>query len=512
MFSKKNTIGPNINCSSQNLRSRAPSNITIDRFITPGNLRSRSRNVSHQSLPSSACSSSPSSGASEHCSYSTDFAIPPGSDQFTVSFGSSEEKQQKRNMQRSESIAYAHIQSPSNKMAQIIYYIRRHSSALTASICFIVFLLVLSDDGNVQGNSSYSGLRSRGSSRASAYWGGAASPGYFKAQDAILDAATFKFAAVTDLDQLSRLPGDKQMFQSFLLSGTLSYNPSANSYAISFDRMRNLVSGHNEAGRGMELSELTLYNDRLLAFDDRTGSVFEILSSSPSESYVVPRFVITEGEGDTDKGMKWEWATTKGSELYLGSMGKEYTKPDGTVVNTNNLWIAIINGKGDIRRQDWSSNYNFVRNLLGAQDPGYVIHEAVLWSEQLKKWVFIPRRVSNQRYDDVADEKMGTNKVVLVNENFTSGKVLDINMKTVDPLHGFSTAAFVPNSGDKHVLAMRSVEEDCVGGDENLCKQRSYIMVFDCTTGEVLMDEVKIEEDIKFEGVEFVDISTYPHP
>jgi soluble calcium-activated nucleotidase 1 len=295
-----------------------------------------------------------------------------------------------------------------------------------------------------------------------------------------------------------------------MMPGTLQFDPSANKYSVQFGDMRTLISGHNEAGRGMELSELTLYNNRLLAFDDRTGSVFEILSKNAEESFVVPRFVITEGEGDTDKGMKWEWATVKGDELVIGSMGKEYTRPDGSIKNTNNLWIATINSKGDVTRKDWIREYNFVRHLLGADAPGYVIHEAVLWSENLKKWIFIPRRVSADKYDDVLDEKKGTNKIVIVDERFTKGEVIDIKMD-VDPLHGFSTASFVPNSNERHVVAVRSVEEDCVGGDESLCKQRSYMIVFDVLTGEVLMDEVKFESDVKFEGIEFTDVTLSPY-
>ncbi len=311
---------------------------------------------------------------------------------------------------------------------------------------------------------------------------------------------------MTDLDQLSRLPGEKPIFFSKLLPGYLQYEPSSNKYSITFEQDRQLISAHNEAGRGMELSELTLYQNRLLAFDDRTGSVFEILNQSENESFVVPRFVITEGEGDTDKGMKWEWSTVKNGELYIGSMGKEYTKADGTIVNTNNLWIAVINEKGEVKRVDWTKQYNFVRKALGASAPGYVIHEAVLWSEKMKKWIFIPRRVSSEMYDDVKDERMGTNKLILVNENFTDAKTIEIKLSEVDPLHGFSTAAFVPNSNERHVMAIRSVEEDCVGGDENICKQRSYFVVFDVLTGDVLMDEVQLEDTVKYEGLEFVNI------
>ena len=223
---------------------------------------------------------------------------------------------------------------------------------------------------------------------------------------------------------------------------------------------------------------------------------------------MVPRFVITEGDGDTDKGMKWEWATVKGNDLYIGSMGKEYTNPDGSVANTNNLWIAKLTANGELERINWTDNYNLVRDALGASAPGYIINEAVLWSPHMNKWVFLPRRVSSEAYNEVTDEKRGSNKLVLVDEDFSSAKVVDIKMKEVDPLHGFSTFAFIPNTNDEHALAIRSVEEDCVGGDESLCKQRTYFIVFHVKTGEVLMEEVKYETDTKYEGVEFVNIYT----
>jgi soluble calcium-activated nucleotidase 1 len=272
-----------------------------------------------------------------------------------------------------------------------------------------------------------------------------------------------------------------------------------------------VTTGHNEAGRGGEFSELQIYNNRLLTFDDRTGDVFEILNKpSGKESFVVPRFVITEGDGDTDKGMKWEWATVKNGELYMGSMGKEYTNPDGSVANSNNLWVSVLNSHGEIRRLDWTQKYNFVREQLGATSPGYIINEAVNWSPLLKKWIFAPRRVSSVAYQDVLDEKRGSNKVVLVNEAFTQAQVVEVKMASKDGLHGFSSFAFIPNSNDRHVMALRSVEEDCAGDDLDVCKQRSYIVIFDVTTGEVLMDEVMIDEPMKFEGVEFVNLFTIP--
>lgn len=343
-------------------------------------------------------------------------------------------------------------------------------------------------------------------------FGGAYYPGYFKVEDSIVDSNTFRFAAVTDLDELSRVKdSEKPTWQSYMKLGTIQKGAN-NKYTIDFESyMRTLQTKHNEAGRGAEFSELTLYNNRLLTFDDRTGDIFEVLNNAEgTESFVVPRFVVTEGSGDTDKGMKWEWSTVKDGLLYMGSMGKEYTRPDGTVANTNNLWIATLDADGVLTRYDWSMQYNFVRAALGASSPGYVIHEAINWSPHLNKWVFLPRRVSSEKYNDVEDEKMGSNKLVLVDKDFTSTQVVDIKMADKDGLHGFSSFAFIPNSGDRHALALRSVEEDCVGGDDTKCKQRSYMVIFDVLSGEVLMDEIKIYEDMKFEGVEFVDAHVKP--
>jgi len=267
----------------------------------------------------------------------------------------------------------------------------------------------------------------------------------------------------------------------------------------------------------MELSELTLFENRLLSVDDKTGSVFEILSKDKDHSYVVPRYVLTEGDGDTDRGMKWEWSTVKDGKLYLGSIGKEYVY-NGTIVNSNNLWIATIDVNGKVERIDWTHQFNFVRNVLGIRAPGYVVHEAVLWSEHLRMWIFLPRRISDEMYTAEKDERKGSNRVVIVNEEFTVGQIIDVEFKgkaAMDPLHGFSSAAFVPGTKDRHIAAMRSVEEDCVGGHEDLCKQRSYMTVFDVLTGEVLLDndthehedEVQIKEAKKYEGLEFVDIT-----
>jgi len=395
-------------------------------------------------------------------------------------------------------------------------FLNRNSKAIFASFCFVGIVAFLSSN-SVHDESVHDQHYNGGSLRKSSdkghyqYFGGAVRAGYFPVEGSKMSDHQFRFAAVTDLDQLSRMPGKKPEFYSILQPGYITRDDGSNKYSIHFDETRKLVSKHNEAGRGMELSELTVYQDRLLSFDDRTGSVFELLNKEGGkETFVTPRFVITEGNGETDKGMKWEWASVKGKDLYLGSMGKEYTREDGSIANTNNLWISIISPRGEIRHVDWEKQYSVVRKALGAAPPGYCIHEAVLWSEHMQKWMFLPRRISADAYDENIDEKKGSNKLVWIDDNFSSAKVVDIKLATVDPLHGFSTVAFVPGTKDRHALALRSVEDNCVGGDESLCKQRTYAIVFDTVTGEVLMDENVLPEKVKFEGVEFVDISTSP--
>ena len=39
---------------------------------------------------------------------------------------------------------------------------------------------------------------------------------------------------------------------------------------------------------------------------------------------------------------------------------------------------------------------------------GYMIHEAVVWSDIHKKWFFLPRKASKSKYNDVDDERHGT--------------------------------------------------------------------------------------------------------
>jgi soluble calcium-activated nucleotidase 1 len=171
---------------------------------------------------------------------------------------------------------------------------------------------------------------------------------------------------------------------------------------------------------------------------------------------------------------------------------------------------------------------------------GYVIHEAASWSAAKRMWVFLPRRVSSLPYDEELDEKMGSNKMLIAEEDFSkvrrhggrlvsctphllklwfprqcsgsnSGVTNQVLIPLVAPLRlqmtvrdvgkvtperGFSSFKFVPGTNDEVILALKSMEEAATG------KQASYLTVFNMN-GEVLIDETPVPGAHKFEGIEF---------
>jgi len=413
-----------------------------------------------------------------------------------------------------ESKAYPPVGTRS-VVSRMQYFLRQNTRLVGISLAVGVFLFIINVSSDPYSTTS---RKMRGSTlygAGGANFAGAVNKGYFSVDDAKIlgdnnEVTGFRFGFLTDLDELSRDKEARKMtFQSHFVLGKLMKKATDKyQYEITFDAgVRHLKTKHNEAGRGAEFSELTVFDGRLFTADDRTGDVFEILNTKDgSDSYVTPRLVVGEGPGDTDKGMKWEWSTVKDGEMYLGSMGKEFTNKEGEIENRNNLWISIVNKEGQLRRVDWTDVYQKVREAVNAVHPnGYVIIEACNWSETMQQWVFMPRRISQESYDDVKDERRGARKVIFVSKDFQKTKVVDLNLESDDPLEGFSSFAFVPGTNDEHVLAIRSIEQDCALDDDSLCKQRSFVVAIDIKNGIQLSPEVKYDENWKFEGLEFFD-------
>ena len=295
-----------------------------------------------------------------------------------------------------------------------------------------------------------------------------------------LKSGIYDLLIVADLDKKSRVKDvPKGKWKSIMKKGELRRDNNGQ-YSILWKKDIPLFSQVSEAGRGMELSALSVFNNRLFAFDDRTGIAFEIRGSK-----AIPRYIMMEGDGNTDKGQKTEWATVKDGKMYVGSFGKEYTNPDGSIKNTNNMWVSVIDSKGTVTHEDWTDPY-----------PGYMIHEAIAWSPYRKQWVILPRRVSKKPYDENEDERRGSNTVILASEDFS-----DIEVKHITPLtptRGFSEFKFLPGSNDNIIVALKSEE------NEEEQTQNSYITVFSLD-GTILLEETEIPDHLKFEGLEFYD-------
>eukprot|EP01054_Gregarina_sp_Poly1_P002209 Gregarina_sp_Poly_1__2208@NODE_158_length_12340_cov_321_502159_g140_i0_p4_GENE_NODE_158_length_12340_cov_321_502159_g140_i0NODE_158_length_12340_cov_321_502159_g140_i0_p4_ORF_typecomplete_len467_score68_91Apyrase/PF06079_11/2_8e95_NODE_158_length_12340_cov_321_502159_g140_i036735073 len=342
---------------------------------------------------------------------------------------------------------------------------------------------------------------------------------------------------IADLDHGSKIGDDKKPhYKSEMLSGRLVMEGAATSSKPKIEWFAtspvDIVGKFAEEGRGMELSELVMFNDSLLAFDDRTGIMYELLVR-PGDAHLragsfptrlrtffddlaakdledaketfsklnvdpVAKAVLTESER-SPKGMKIEWACEKEGKLVVGSFGKEYTTANGSqVIGTANLWIVAIdnpqNGDG-IQRLDWTRQYGKLRDVTGTQFPGYLIHEAVNWSSFHRKWFFLPRRVSTEPYNEQLDERRGSNLLLIADESFTEVTVTDIKFPDTHPERGFSSFKFLPGTDDKIIIALRSAENEAKG------TQETYLSVFSIK-GDMLSEETQVSASQKYEGIE----------
>lgn len=106
----------------------------------------------------------------------------------------------------------------------------------------------------------------------------------------------FTIGLVADLDTASKNEGNNWI--SYLLTGTLSWNSSNKTVTTQLSKNPSILkSSYSLAGRGAELSELIVFNGRLLTFDDRTGIVYEIKQNS-----LIPWVILTDGDGKISKG------------------------------------------------------------------------------------------------------------------------------------------------------------------------------------------------------------------
>lgn len=297
----------------------------------------------------------------------------------------------------------------------------------------------------------------------------------------------YRIAVIADLDTDSKAREENTWF-SYLQKGYLTLSHSGDQVAVEWDPGHRVLESHlAEKGRGMELSDLVVFNGKLYSVDDRTGVVYRIEGNTP-----VPWVILSDGDGTVGKGFKAEWLAVKDEHLYVGGLGKEWTTTTGEVVNENPEWVKVVGFRGSVNHENWVASYNALRAAAGIHPPGYLIHESACWSDALQRWFFLPRRASHERYSERDDERKGANLLLSASADF--GAVSVRRVGEVVPTHGFSSFKFVPNTDDQVIVALKS-EED--GG-----KVATYIMAF-TLDGRFLLPETKVG-DVKYEGIEFI--------
>ncbi|XP_072240436.1 soluble calcium-activated nucleotidase 1b isoform X2 [Leuresthes tenuis] len=297
----------------------------------------------------------------------------------------------------------------------------------------------------------------------------------------------YRIGVIADLDTASRSSKDQTWF-SYMKRGYLSVSDSADRLEVEWDAdMVTLESHLAEKGRGMELSELVVFNGHLYSVDDRTGVVYRI-----ERSQAIPWVILPDGDGSVSKGFKAEWLAVKDEHLFVGGLGKEWTTTSGEVVNNNPEWVKVVGYNGDVEHENWVPYYNALRSAAGIEPPGYLIHESAAWSNRLQRWFFLPRRASHQHYEETADERRATNLLLSTPADFSDIKARRVG--PLDPTHGFSSFKFIPDTDDQIILALKS--------EEDAGRIATYIIAF-TLDGRVLMPETKIG-DVKYEGLEFI--------
>lgn len=275
--------------------------------------------------------------------------------------------------------------------------------------------------------------------------------------------------------------------------------------------------------RGMELSELEWFNGKLLAPDDHAGMLTEISSPYgglddaghallPGIPTNIPpgvrrKALLLDGDGNVKSQVfKGEWMVIKDGDLLIGGHGRPYTVAgDGSkVLSVGPKWVKIVHDGLNVLHTNWTRQYDEVAKAAGVQWPGYLMHEAVLWSNDRREWVFLPRRRSTEAFDADKNQHMGWNVVIVGNEELNSFRQIMIDGLTDrSGTRGFSSAKFVPGSKDRLVTALRTVELEWKVDDAWLRKTESYISVFDLDGGEIVLEETKIS-DKKYEGLVFL--------
>ena len=69
-------------------------------------------------------------------------------------------------------------------------------------------------------------------------------------------------------------------------------------------------------------------------------------------------------------------------------------------MNADPKWVKAISPLGAVRHMDWRSAYGALQQAARLPDVGYLWHEAAVWCKETRRWLFLPRRESSEKYDE----------------------------------------------------------------------------------------------------------------
>nr|XP_018672052.1 soluble calcium-activated nucleotidase 1 isoform X1 [Ciona intestinalis] len=304
---------------------------------------------------------------------------------------------------------------------------------------------------------------------------------------------TMRIGMITDMDVSSRSGNKTYEWRSYIRYGWLSFNNRTLSISIKWEQddvdAVEIVSGYSNHGRGMEMSEMVVFDGKVLVVDDRTGIVYHVIGNR-----IAPWVILSDGDGTKAKGFKGEWMTIKDETLIVGAAGKEWTTRHGVFMHRDPQWVKTIDKYGAVRHFDWTTNYRSMQRASGHLSPGYIIHESCAWSKIHNAWFFLPRRVSSLRYNDVLDQQRGGNILFKCNHDFTSVQVITIG-DTTHRERGYSSFKFIPGTNDGVIVALKTVELNA--------RTQTYVTSF-TLEGNILLPDTLVSDNYKFEGFEFL--------